>query len=417
MLFNNQITGSRSNEDDLYRRYQTFSAAEALKIIEDNGIPFSRKALEVAKEEISLNLLSLEAQLYDFEEIHTFEKLEGVKFNVNSPKQVCIVLFDMLGLPPSKKTATGNWSTDEEVLTELAKEHSLPELILKIKKDKKIKSTYVDKVLIHLDSDNRLRTNFNQHVTTSGRLSSSGTLNAQQLPRDDKRVKKAITARPGYKIVSQDLKTAEMYIAAVMSEDATMQNIFHDKVDFHGKIAKMENSLPCEVSEVAKFYPKERQEAKTFGFKVLYQLFLEHPVLSEFPTLKKYLKAKGAFIEQNGYVYSEFGRKRRVPNVFSNNSDTAAHHVRSAVNFLFQSVASDINLLATIDMVNFIKGTKMDAKIFMLVHDSIVAEVKEEELKLYCRKLKYFTQKDRGVSIENCPIGVDLEIGDNYAFV
>jgi DNA polymerase I-like protein with 3'-5' exonuclease and polymerase domains len=111
-----------------------------------------------------------------------------------------------------------------------------------------------------------------------------------------------------------------------------------------------------------------------------------------------------------------FGRKRRLKNVFSPDKGIAGHEVRSGINFLVQSVASDINLLAAIDMSREIKKNLLDAQIIMLVHDSIVAVVKEEQVEQYCKLLKACTQKDRGVSIKNCPIGVDQEIGDDYSF-
>ncbi len=128
-------------------------------------------------------------------------------FNVNSPNMVRDLLFGKLKLVgEGKLTDTGALSTDAEVLEYLASQHSIANTILKIKKAKKIKATYIDKVLINLDMDSRLRTGFNLTTTTSGRLSSSGKLNMQQLPRDDKTVKWCIKARKGFKIISQDLK-------------------------------------------------------------------------------------------------------------------------------------------------------------------------------------------------------------------
>ena len=136
----------------------------------------------------------------------------------------------------------------------------------------------------------------------------------------------------------------------------------------------------------------------------------------KFSKLKGWLKARKEFIEANGYTYSFFGRKRRLVNVFSSDKGIAAHEVRSGINAEIQSIASDVNLLAAIDTANEIKTKKLDAKIFMLVHDSIVALVKDEDVEEYCVILAKNTQKDRGCSIKGAPIGIDQEIGQDYSF-
>jgi len=396
-------------------------ASGALRVIEDNGIPFDKAFLEATSVEIAEELIQLEQDIYTIDAVREFESLTGSKFNANSPAQVRKLLYDIIGLTPvNKYTATGEFSTDEEVLTELADRHELPALILKIKKQKKIKATYIDKILDNLDTDGRLRTGFSLHTTTSGRLSSSGTLNAQQLPRDDKRVKKAIKATPGYKIISQDLKTAEVFVIAALAKDYALLDTFKRGEDFHGFIAKMEHNLSCGVNEVKALYPKYRQEAKNFSFKVLYALDLSHPVLKKFPLLRKYLIDRIDEIKEHGYIFTASNRKRRLPNVFSDNRGIAEHHVRSGINALVQSVSSDINLVAATKMIEWIIENKYQKamKIFMLVHDSIVAEVQEEYIDIYNKKLLEFTQRDYFNFIpEGYKIGVDVEIGDNYAFI
>ena len=132
--------------------------------------------------------------------------------------------------------------------------------------------------------------------------------------------------------------------------------------------------------------------------------------------MKAWLDGRKKFIETNGYTYSFFGRKRRLPNVFSSDKGIAAHEVRSGINMEVQSLASDMNLLGAIDTANEVKRKCLDASIFMLVHDSIVALVKEEQVDEYCEILKRNTQKDRGCSIPLFPIGVDQDIGDDYSF-
>ena len=134
-----------------------------------------------------------------------------------------------------------------------------------------------------------------------------------------------------------------------------------------------------------------------------------------FPKLKEWLDNTQKFIQANGYVYSHFGRKRRLPNVFSKDKGIASHEVRSGVNALVQSVSSDINLLGAIDMQKHIVATGMDAKIFALVHDSVLAEVKEEIVEEYSAKLKEVIQKDRGLMIPGAPVGCDFDVADDYS--
>lgn len=137
---------------------------------------------------------------------------------------------------------------------------------------------------------------------------------------------------------------------------------------------------------------------------------------TRFKKLKEWLDSRKTFIQTNGYTYSFFGRKRRLENVFSKDKGIAAHEVRSGINSEIQSLCSDINLLGAMDAQDLCNKESVSAKIFMLVHDSIVALVKEEHVTDYCALLKIATQKDRGCSIPGTPIGVDQDIGDDYSF-
>jgi len=411
-----------------------------LRQVENNGVPFNRERLDFAQGVMQEDITKAVAELYEFPEVRQFEKAQGKDFNPNSTVQLRSLLFDFINLTPTgKKTGTGAHSTDAEVLNELAEEHAVPKHILEIRQKNKIKTTYLDKIIPNLDRDSRLRTGFNLHGTTSGRLSSSGKLNMQQLPRDNPTVKGCILAKEGHKIVSMDLTTAEVYVAAVLAKDVGLQNVFKSGGNFHSTIAKQVFKLPCEADQVDELYKDKRQQAKAVTFGIMYGAgpakiswqvtkdsgteFSMHDaqtVISEyfqsFPNLKKWLDDCGTFIRANAFIYSEFGRKRRLPNAKSKDKGIASHEVRSGINFLVQSVASDINLLGAIDMQHYINRTGMKSKIFGLVHDSILAEVPETEMDVYCKNLKSFVQKDRGFSIPNCPVGCDFEIGQDYSF-
>jgi DNA polymerase I-like protein with 3'-5' exonuclease and polymerase domains len=408
--------------------------------MEEVGIPISRERMQLADVYLSEKIQEAKEHIYTFDEVKLFEKNEGKIFNPNSVMQLRSILFDYVGLTPTgKKTSTGAISTDAEVLEQLSEEHELPKAILQVRKLSKIQNTYIHKILPELDRDDRIRTNFNLIFTTSGRLSSSGKFNAQQIPRDDPIIKGCIKAPQGYKIVSQDLRTAEMYYAAVLSGDKNLQKVFTDGGDFHSSIAKMVFDLPCEVEVVKKLYPDMRQSAKAISFGILYGSGADkvsvtvtkatgqhYPVerarddikqyFTTFKKLKQWLDTRKEFIQQNGYTYSFFGRKRRLPNVFSSDKGIAAHEVRSGINSEIQSLASDVNLLGAIETARTIRERKLDARIFMLVHDSIVALVKDDHVDEYCSILRQCTQYDWGCNISGFPIGVDQDIGDDYSF-
>lgn len=235
----------------------------ALMDMEEVGIPMSEARLRAAEVYLDKWIAEAKEEIYKFEVVQKYEQDTGSIFNPNSVQQLRKVLFDYLKLTPTGKlTATGALSTDAEVLEELSEEHPLPAAILKVRQLGKIKSSYISKILPELDKDGRIRTNFNLTFTTSGRLSSSGKFNAQQIPRDDPIIKGCIQAPPGYKIVSQDLTTAEMYYAAVLSGDKALQSVFSSGGDFHSTIAKMVFNLQCPVEDVKKLYPLDRQAAK-----------------------------------------------------------------------------------------------------------------------------------------------------------
>ena len=407
--------------------------------VQDNGVPFNRTRLLFGQEAMQNDIDEAITALYKNDNIRRFEELNGKSFNPNSTVQLRSLLFDYLGLQPTgKKTGTGADSTDAEVLKELAVQSDVPQRILDIRQKSKIKNTYLDKIIPQLDRDSRLRTGFNLHGTTSGRLSSSGKLNMQQLPRDNPTVKGCIKASEGHKIVAMDLTTAEVYVAAVLAKDTALMDVFKSGGNFHSTIAHRVFRLPCKVEEVVDLYPDRRQAAKAVTFGIMYgagpakiseqvtkdsgKYFSKQEAtevikdyFGAFHKLKAWIDDNQKFIQQNGFVYSFFGRKRRLPNVASTDAGVRSHSIRSGLNFLVQSTASDINLLGAIDMGAYIKANSMKSRIFALVHDSILAEVPEDEIEHYSEKLLHFVQLDRGLSIPGAPVGCDFDIADDYS--
>lgn len=416
--------------------------------MEARGIPISKPRLEAAKVILTNDLDKLKAELYSHKEIRDLEEAQNSKFNPNSTPQLRKLLFDYVGLPPTGKlTGTGAISTDAEVLEELAKLHPIPKLIHDIRKSSKLINTYIDKLLLVIDTDNKVRTGFNLTSTTSGRLSSSGNFNVQQLPRDNPIIKGCVKAPPGYKIVAVDLTTAEVYYAAVLSGDKAMQQIFInmqlDPVkypDFHSSIAHQVFKLTCSPAEVKKLHPALRQGAKAITFGILYgsgpakvaesvnEALLEQNLPADctvedargyieayfrsFPQLKRWINNCHAEIKQNGFIYNHFGRKRRLHNIRSVDKGTAAGEVRSGFNAVIQSVSSDHLLLGALEADLEILDKGLDAEIFALVHDSVVAKVREDQVAEYLEILIRRLETNRGCSIPNHPIGVDVESED-----
>ena len=429
----------------LSKLYKTLliPALTALISIEMVGVPFDKNRLEFAQVVMDKTIKEATEHLYSLPEVRDFEKEQGKDFNPNSVLQLRKLLFDKLKLTPlNKKTGTGLQSTDAEVLESLDGQHPVVNSIIAIRKLGKLKNTYVDNLLWNLDGDARVRTGFNLTSTTSGRLSSSGKCNMQQIPRDSPYIKGAIRGTgkyEGWKIVSQDLQTGEVYYAAVLSGDKKLQQIFKDKQDFHSSIAKQVFNLPGAIEDVKKYYKDKRQAAKAVTFSILYgagpqkvsdtvnkdsESYFSLDDAQEaislyfktFSRLKTWLKETETIIKQQGFIYTSFGRKRRLKNVHSPDKGIAAHELRSGINSVVQSICSDMNLFAAIDMVEYIKLSGMRAEIVALVHDSIMAIVHPDDVEEYQKVLKEITQKDRGFSIPGCPIGIDSEVGEDYSF-
>ena len=414
-------------------------ATRALKVLERTGGPINLAQLERLDEEYKIDIEECIEEISQHSAVQRFERLHKKTFNPNSTMQLRQLFFEIIGLKSKKKTATGAQSVDKEVLQTL--EHPLAHAVLDLREKSKLSGTYISNIVKGLDKDNRLRSGFNIQGTTSGRLSSSGNLNYQNIPRDNKDIKKLFKARDGYKIVQCDLGTAEVYYAAVLSNDSFLQQAFIDKLDFHSYVAKQMFNLSCEISDIKKYYPNERQYAKAITFGIMYQAgpakiaetvnkdaaageeitkaqssqFI-NKYFREAKSLKRFIDDSNKQIENHAFIYSHFGRKRRLPESKSPNKGVSSHAVRSGVNFLVQSVASDINLLGVIDLIDWVQdnGYADDILTFTVVHDSIVSEVREDLIDIYVENAKRCIQKDRGLSIPNCPIKVDFEVGDSW---
>ena len=414
-------------------------ATHAMKRLEKNGGPINIEQVNNLTEQYTIDMEECHEEIMMSDAVQRFERTQGKDFNPNSTYHLRELFFNILSMKVTKKTETGAPSTDKEVLANMG--HPLADAILDLREKSKLAGTYISNIRKGVDKDGRLRSGFNIHGTTSGRLSSSGNLNYQNIPRDNKDIKKLFKARPGYKIIQCDLGTAEVYYAAMLSGDQFLQKAFIDKLDFHSYVAKQMFNLDCSVDEVKKVYPAQRQYAKAITFGIMYQAgpakiaetvnkdaksgeeisipqskqFI-NKYFSEAKALKKFIDGSNSQIENHAYIYSFFGRKRRLPEAKSPNPGVSKHAIRSGVNFLVQSVASDINILGVVDLIKWIEDNDyLDAiKPFTVVHDSIVSEVREDLIDDYIENARKCIQIDRGLSIPNCPIKVDFEIGPSW---
>lgn len=427
--------------DEFLRLYKDIlmPATHAMKRLEKNGGPINIEQVNHLTEQYTIDMEECHEEIMMSDAVQRFERTQGKDFNPNSTYHLRELFFNILNMKVTKKTETGAPSTDKEVLANMG--HPLADAILDLREKSKLAGTYISNIRKGVDKDGRLRSGFNIHGTTSGRLSSSGNLNYQNIPRDNKDIKKLFKARPGYKIIQCDLGTAEVYYAAMLSGDQFLQKAFIDKLDFHSYVAKQMFNLECDVDEVKKIYPAQRQYAKAITFGIMYQAgpakiaetvnkdakageeisipqskqFI-NKYFSEAKALKKFIDGSNSQIENHAFIYSFFGRKRRLPEAKSPNPGVSKHAIRSGVNFLVQSVASDINVLGVVDLIKWIEDNDyLEAiKPFTVVHDSIVSEVREDLVDTYVENARRCIQTDRGLSIPNCPIKVDFEIGPSW---
>ncbi|GAB4421700.1 MAG: DNA polymerase I [Thermodesulfovibrionales bacterium] len=352
--------------------------------------------------------------------------LAGEEFNINSPKQLSRVLFYTLGLKPGKRTKTG-FSTELSVLEDLAETHELPREILNYRSLSKLKSTYTDVLpdLINPETG-RIHTSFNQTATATGRLSSSEP-NLQNIPiRGEwgRRIREAFIAEEGNIILSADYSQIELRILAHLSKDPGLIDAFMSEVDIHTRTAA--EIFGVTVDRVT---PDMRRVAKTVNFGVVYGITpfgLSEALNISRDDAKKYIdnyferhKGVKTYIEQTlkdarqrGYVTTVTGRKRPVPEIRSQNSNTRMLGERLAVNSPIQGAAADIIKVAMIKLWNTFKAADIKARMILQVHDELVFELPEDELGV----IKGIVMEGMEGAVKlSVPLRVEIGYGRNWA--
>ena len=400
----------------IYSQIEMPSSA-CLFTIERNGVLIDSQMLNSQSNEIGLKLIALENQAYE---------LAGQPFNLGSPKQLQEILFDKLGIKPTKKTPSGAPSTDEDVLQELALDHPLPKVLLEYRGLAKLKSTYTDKLPRMINAaTGRVHTSYNQAVAITGRLASSDP-NLQNIPvrsAEGRRIREAFIAPKGSHIVSADYSQIELRIMAHLSQDAGMLAAFANNEDIHRATAAEVFGVEKEAVD-----SEQRRYAKVINFGLIYGMsafglaqnlnidrkaaasYIER-YFARYPGVKAYMQNTREEAKQKGHVETYFGRRLWVSEINSANGQRRAGAERAAINAPMQGTAADLIKLAMIAVDKWLQDEKLQSKLIMQVHDELVLEVPENELELVKQKLPDLMES---VAKLDVPLLAEVGIGSNW---
>ena len=376
---------------DLYKNIE-IKVARVLANMEFEGIHVSKKALDEMSHEFDERIKVLEGSIYT---------LAGSEFNIASPKQLGVVLFEGLGLPVVKKTKTG-YSTAVEVLEQLQYKHDIIPLIMEYRTLTKLNSTYAKGLVKDITREGKIHTRYEQTLTQTGRLSSVNP-NLQNIPtriEEGKKIRKAfIPASNDRVILSIDYSQIELRVLAHIAQDKGMIDAFKHDVDIHTKTASDVNGVP--LDEVT---PTMRREAKAVNFGIVYGIsdfglsnnlgitrkrakeFIEK-YLETFKGVDKYMTDIVEFAKEHGYVETLYNRRRSLPEINAKNKIIANLNARIAMNTPIQGTAADIIKIAMISAYNYIEETKVDAKLLLQVHDELIFDVSKDILEEFTDKM------------------------------
>ena len=355
-------------------------------------------------------------------------RLAGEEFNIGSPKQLATVLFEKLGLPPVRKTKTG-YSTDADVLAELALGHELPAKIIEHRTLAKLKSTYADALPVLINPrTGRIHTSFNQLVAVTGRLSSSSP-NLQNIPiRTElgRRIRAAFIPEPGWRFLAADYSQIELRILAHVSGEESLIEAFRRGEDIHRRTAAEVFGV-----EPAQVTPEQRDVAKTTNFSVIYgvtafglarglditskqaQAYLDR-FFARHPRVKAYLERTVAEGREHGYVTTLLGRRRYLPELKSGNPNLRSFGERMATNAPIQGTAADLIKIAMVRMARQLGGRGLRSRMLLQVHDELLFEAPEDELSAL--EALAIEVMESGLDL-TVPLKVDVKAGPDWAAV
>ena len=412
----NAELSSHGHLSGLYKYYE-LPLVEVLQTIERNGIRVDAEVFKQQSSELAKKLDELESESF---------AIAGEEFNLSSPKQLQSIFFEKLDLPILKKTPTGQPSTAEPVLQELAEDYELPRLILEHRSLNKLKSTYTDKLPLEVnDKTGRIHSSFQQAVAATGRLSSTNP-NLQNIPirtAQGRRVRQAFIPEPGYKLMAADYSQVELRIMAHLSQDKGLLSAFSSDEDVHrATAADVFNTRLDKVS------PEQRRSAKAINFGLIYGMSAfglanqlkvsrsdaQHYVdryFEKYPGVRKYMDETQALADEKGYVETLFGRRLYLPDIRAGNAMIRKAAQRTAINAPMQGSAADIIKRAMIDIDHWLALGELDARMLLQVHDELVFEVREKDLQLLADGVKFRMVSAASLDV---PLVVDVGVGDNW---
>ena len=383
---------NRSGQTDLFNNIE-MPLAKVLGDMELVGFSVDLNGLKEMSQELDDRITVIEKEIYD---------AVGYEFNLNSPKQLGVALFEKLGLPAKKKTKSG-YSTNAEVLEELKHLHPAVSLLLEYRTLAKLKSTYTDGLQECVKEDGKIHTTFNQTETRTGRISSLEP-NLQNIPvrtSEGKRLREFFIADNGKVLVDADYSQIELRVLASMSGDENMINAFNSGADIHTATAAQVFGLPIEMVT-----PTLRSRAKAVNFGIVYGIgafSLAKDIgvtrkeaddyiksyLATYPKVAAYMENTINEAKANGFVTTLFGRKRYLPELQNSNGMIRAFGERVARNAPIQGTAADVIKLAMVKVFNRLEKEVPTAKLILQVHDELIVECLEQDAQLVCDILKF----------------------------
>ncbi|MDD5475282.1 MAG: DNA polymerase I [Syntrophales bacterium] len=406
----------REEELDKLFRSVEMPLVEILAAMEFHGVLVDRDLLAVMSKELDELLKISEEKIYT---------LAGERFNINSPKQLQIILFDKLGMSRGRKTKEG-YSTDVEVLAQLARSYELPGEILAYRSLAKLRSTYVEALPELIDpATGRIHTSYNQTATATGRLSSSDP-NLQNIPvrtTEGKRIRQAFKAPDGWELLSSDYSQIELRILAHLSGDVELIQAFASGEDIHRKTAStVFGVFPELVNE------EMRRQAKVINFGVIYgmspfglakelgitqkmaKIYIDE-YFERFSGVSRFIEETLEKVRQDGFVTTIMKRRRSIPEINSHVVQVRQFAERMAVNTPIQGSAADLIKIAMIRIAGAIEENRLAARMIMQVHDELVFEVPREERNFLAELVK---MKMEGVIDMKVPLVVNIKAGKNW---
>ena len=383
--------------------------------METRGIRLNREALKEYGDKLSVGIEDLEAKIYE---------LVGEKFNINSPKQLGVILFEKLRLPFGKKTKTG-YSTSADILDRLANEHPVISMILEYRQITKLKSTYADGLAAYIGTDGRIHGKFHQTIAATGRISSTEP-NLQNIPirmELGREIRKVFIPEEDYIFLDADYSQIELRVLAHMSGDQRLIDAYREAQDIHRITASQVFHTP--LDEVT---PLQRSNAKAVNFGIVYGIssfglgqglnisrkeaedYISR-YFETYPRVKQYLDDFVLSGKKDGYVTTYFGRRRPIPELSSSNFMQRSFGERVAMNSPIQGTAADIIKIAMIHVNEQLKKLNLRSRLILQIHDELLIEAHKSEVDQVSDILKDEMQKAVDMSV---PMEVDVKTGMNW---